>query len=430
MPLIRIRDIGSTRTQAYFDGPYRREFLVEPGDVLIAMDGDFRVAEWHGPQGLLNQRVTRLVFRDSSVDRQFVALALRDRIAELRGQKAYTTVDHLSGRQIAGCVIPLPPLDEQVQAIATARTLWTMIDEIDTARERLDRTRALGRRALLTALAQADPDVGVDEIPELVRDGPDLRDVEAWIHDLAALGRLRGGSRTQGQGSILDDVFREKVRLAGQGLIKGPARAQPTDGPYELPGSWAWARLSDICLSITDGDHQPPPTADNGIPFLVIGDVSSGSIQFRGLRHVPESYYATLDWAHRPRPGDLLYTVTGSVGITVQVHEDKPFCVQRHIAIIRPASQVLPRYLQIALTTRFVRDQLTARATGTAQKTLPLSALRSILVPLAPSNEQQEIVAAVDRLSAMTADWKTGLASQAATRERTLRAVLASVDAL
>jgi type I restriction enzyme, S subunit len=59
-PLIRIRDIASSDTQAYYDGPFDPRYLVVPGDYLVGMDGDFNLHQWNGPEALLNQRVMRL----------------------------------------------------------------------------------------------------------------------------------------------------------------------------------------------------------------------------------------------------------------------------------------------------------------------------------------------------------------------------------
>src|SRR5688572_22916188 len=57
LPIIRIRDITNDRTQVNYVGEYREEFLVDPGDYLVGMDGNFTVAKWCGPRALLNQRV-------------------------------------------------------------------------------------------------------------------------------------------------------------------------------------------------------------------------------------------------------------------------------------------------------------------------------------------------------------------------------------
>jgi Type I restriction modification DNA specificity domain len=169
------------------------------------------------------------------------------------------------------------------------------------------------------------------------------------------------------------------------------------EGPFPLPTGWSWRPLMDICTSVTDGDHQAPPQSDRGIPFLVIGNVRTRTVDFAGCRHVPAEYYEALHPTRRPRRGDILYTLVGSFGISVLVTDDRPFCVQRHIGILRTSDEVSPKYLASALGSRIVFTQARACATGTAQMTVPLSGLRRILVPLPPRAQQERIAAELDR---------------------------------
>jgi type I restriction enzyme S subunit len=164
----------------------------------------------------------------------------------------------------------------------------------------------------------------------------------------------------------------------------------------DLPAGWAWASLDQVCASITDGDHQPPPQVESGVPFLVIGNVRDGRIDFSDTRFVSEGYFNSLVEHRRPARGDVLYSVTGSFGIPVLVTTDRSFCVQRHIAILRPSSEKLSGYLARALGTAAVFRQASNVATGTAQKTVGLKHLRQFTVPVAPLPEQERIVEAIE----------------------------------
>jgi type I restriction enzyme S subunit len=77
------------------------------------------------------------------------------------------------------------------------------------------------------------------------------------------------------------------------------------------------------------------------------------------------------------------------------------------------------------MESRFAFDQATACATGIAQKTVPLSGLRRLLVPLPPLAEQRRIVAKVDELMGLCDRLEASLDETAATRRRLLDALLA-----
>ena len=155
LPLIRIRDVGQPFSGTYYEGDYRPEFLVQRGDYLISMDGEFRVAAWEGEASLLNQRVSRLIFFGEEIARRFIAESLQARLLELQGIKAYTTVDHLSGRQISESVIALPPVAEQHRIVAKVDELMALCDRLEAQQTDAESAHAQLMQALLDSLTQA-----------------------------------------------------------------------------------------------------------------------------------------------------------------------------------------------------------------------------------------------------------------------------------
>lgn len=91
-------------------------------------------------------------------------------------------------------------------------------------------------------------------------------------------------------------------------------------------------KLADVCESIADGDHMPPPKADDGIPFITISNITEqNKIDFSNTMFVPSSYYDALADKRKPHSGDILYTVVGSYGIPVCIEQDTKFVFQRHM---------------------------------------------------------------------------------------------------
>ena len=239
----------------------------------------------------------------------------------------------------------------------------------------------------------------ISEAPEAVSR------LRRFILDLSVRGRLvEQNSNDEPASAILARIRAEKTRLVEEGVIKKlDLTASPTAAnvSFPMPSGWTVATLQSLCISVTDGDHIPPPKTDKGIPFLVIGNVRNRSLNFAGCRHVSEKYYEALDTARRPQRGDILYTLVGSYGIPVTITDDRQFCVQRHIGILRPSLLIDIRFLSRVLESKWVLDQATASATGIAQKTVPLAGLRQILIPLPPVAEQYRIAVKVDELMAL-----------------------------
>lgn len=161
--------------------------------------------------------------------------------------------------------------------------------------------------------------------------------------------------------------------------------------------SWEEVPLSNVCKSIFDGDHMPPPKSEAGIPFLVISNVNSGYLSFDNTRFVPEHYYDCITDTRRPEKGDVLYTLVGSYGIPVVVDDDRPFCFQRHMALLKP-SIIDTYFLWYQLQSQLFFNKATEIATGTAQLTVPIKGLRKLTIKLPISEEQKEIVSILDTL--------------------------------
>ncbi|MCD0467236.1 restriction endonuclease subunit S [Flavobacterium sp. ENC] len=161
---------------------------------------------------------------------------------------------------------------------------------------------------------------------------------------------------------------------------------------------WKNEFLNNICNSITDGDHQAPPQVSEGVPFLVISNVSKGYFEFEKVsRFVPKEYFNSLKDSRKPKTGDILYTVTGSYGIPLLVDFEKEFCFQRHIAILRPDNnKILSSFLKFSLQSDLMLSQAHNVATGTAQLTVPLGGIKRFEINLPSLAEQQEIVRRVE----------------------------------
>lgn len=148
--------------------------------------------------------------------------------------------------------------------------------------------------------------------------------------------------------------------------------------------------LSELATDITDGDHMPPPKVEQGLPFITIGNIDkqTRAIDFSDTFKVPREYFEGLKANKKPMRGDVLYTVTGSFGIPVLVEDDKEFCFQRHIGLIRPKADVNSTWLHFLLQSPQAFNQAADGATGTAQKTVSLKVLRNLQVPKISPKEQ------------------------------------------
>lgn len=118
MPLIRIRDLkDGINTETRYSGDYDQKYIVEAGDLLIGMDGEFGCYEWKGSTALLNQRVCRLQNFKQTLHPRFVFYGINSFLKDIEELTGFTTVKHLSSKQVLGIEFPVPPLHEQQRIV-------------------------------------------------------------------------------------------------------------------------------------------------------------------------------------------------------------------------------------------------------------------------------------------------------------------------
>ena len=167
-------------------------------------------------------------------------------------------------------------------------------------------------------------------------------------------------------------------------------------------------KLKDCCLSISDGDHLPPPKTDSGIPFITISNIdSTNHIDFGNTLFVPIEYYEKLDDIRKARPNDIIYSVVGSFGKPVLIKDDRKFVFQRHIAILRPNSEIVDsRFLYYVMLSRDFYMQADTVAIGAAQRTISLSSLRNMKVELPSLPIQHRIATILSRYDTLIENYQ------------------------
>ena len=117
--LIKNRDLKTDDQVYYYIGDYDPAFVVNNGDVLIGMDGDFLPCCWTKGAALLNQRVGRILPR-KEVSVQFLYYHLRAPLKSIQDETGATTVKHLSHSDVENIELKLPPTLAEQEAIAAA----------------------------------------------------------------------------------------------------------------------------------------------------------------------------------------------------------------------------------------------------------------------------------------------------------------------
>jgi type I restriction enzyme, S subunit len=180
IPLIRIRDLPKRdSTEALYSGSYEDRYVVKKGDFLIGMDGEFHCYEWNGPDALLNQRVCRIQdFKIGRVVPRYIYFAVNQYLDKIEQDTGYTTVKHISAKQVLGITIPLPPLPEQKRIVDLISSVDSYIEALQRRLESAKRSRNAVLHELLTAGGEDWVETNLAEVAVLNPSEPALSNTD------------------------------------------------------------------------------------------------------------------------------------------------------------------------------------------------------------------------------------------------------------
>lgn len=217
-------------------------------------------------------------------------------------------------------------------------------------------------------------------------------------------------------------------RLLGDESVPTVNHAVGGDGkqPAQVPGDWRTARLEDLAQFITDGDHRPPKRVAAGVPHLTAKNVRNGRLDLSGCSFVDEAGFNQTRARYEPLQDDVIVTCVGTIGRVAVVPPGLAFSADRNLAAVRLRSDILPKFVRVALESPGLQRRMRESSGSTAQPHLYLKDLRSITVPVPPIEEQARIVAEVERqlsfVEACERAVDVGLARAAGLRRSVLKA--------
>lgn len=353
------------------------QYLIELNNIIMAMTGGTVGKSYFvsnlPEQMVSNQRVATIKINSNICPEYVNIVILSPIIQKLIQISKNSTNDNISMDLINDFIIPLPPLAEQKRIVAKIEELEPFVKQYDKAETELS---ALN-----------------DSFPEQLKKS---------ILQYAIQGKLLAQDANDESAEVLyTKIQAEKQKLIKEGKIKKDKPLPPiTDDevPFDIPPSWKWVRLKDICSQITDGEHTTPKrVVKSAVPLLTAKNIRSGFITYDNVDYVDENT-AKKCWERcNPQIGDILMTCVGYIGRMSILKEQKSFVIVRSVALIR-SIEVYVEYLKYALEAPYTQSQMATETKQTAQPCLYLNKINEIIVPLPPLEEQKRIVAKVNEL--------------------------------
>lgn len=303
-----------------------------------------------------------------------------------------TTIKNVPLAGMKNFLIPLPSLSEQSRIVHRINELKTKVSRYNHLQSELDiSNRSIFDKLKKSALQEA---VQGRLVPQIAEEGTARELLEQIRQEKQKLVEEDKLKKTALTDSIIykgeDNRYYEKIDQQCKDITE--------EIPFEIPENWEWARLSSI-VRMTIG--KTPPRGEqsywnNGIyPWVSISDMYEGGITSETKEKVSEYAANNLFSAISPK-GSLLMSFKLTVGRTTILgidayHNEAIITIFPYLSNDNIMKMYLFKLLPILSTNGDSKDAIKG-------KTLNSKSLANLLIPLPPLQEQQRIVAQIERL--------------------------------
>ena len=347
----------------------------EPGNVLIAMYGaTIGKLGIVGNQELVTNQACCGCSLFDGVHNWYLfyyLLASRKRLIDLGSGGAQPNI---SKNKIEKFTFPLPPLEEQSRIAAKIAQLFALLRKVESSTQQYAKLQTL---------------------------------LKSKVLDLAMRGKLVNQDPNDEPASVLlEKIKAEKAELVKEKKIK---KSKPlpeiTDDekPFDIPDSWEWGRLGDICLSNIGLTYKPSQKSEKPTKTIILrannveaNELNKENVIFLDIDNLKEKYYL--------KENDILMAVrSGSKRLVGKSAVVTPQFVGFSFGAFMSKIRILSAnswYVDYFLNSAAFRSQLGDANTTTINQ-ITQGMINNFVLPLPPLSEQNRIAAKIAQLFAL-----------------------------
>ena len=398
--VLRVGNFFTNNQLYYSDLELPEDKYCESGDLLYAWSASFGPKIWNDGKTIFHYHIWNVKFDRNLLYREFLYYFFLFDKTQVSASTTGSTMIHVSMENMKPRFIPIPPLNEQKRIVERIDALLPLIEKYDSL---------YGEKITL------DNDI--------------LNILKKSVLQEAIQGKLVPQKAEEGTAQdLLEQIRQEKQKLVKEGKLKKSAlnasiifkgdnnrycekigktvQCIEDEIPFEIPESWEWVRLDDICSYIHRG-KSPKYSLVEKYPVIAqkCNQWSGFSIEkAKFIEPQSLSAYKEEQFLHNK---DLMWNSTGlgTLGrMAIYYTHLNPYGVavaDSHVTVIRPYQQAsISEYLYCYFTSYTVQSVIEAKSDGsTKQKELSTNTVKTYLVPLPPLAEQKRIVEKVNQLT-------------------------------
>ncbi|MGN0728148.1 restriction endonuclease subunit S [Treponema sp.] len=297
-----------------------------------------------------------------------------------------STIKNVSLQTMRSLLIPLPPLNEQIEIVSAIEKVFQQIEYLDKNKSDLQTAVKQAKSKIL------DLAIHGNLIPQSPNDEPAsvlLEKLRAEKEERIAKGELKRDKNDSYIYKGSDNCYYEKFASGKEVCIEDEI-------PFEVPDSWSWCRLGKIGIwksGTTPNKKNIDYYKDGTIPWLLTGDLNNCIITDIPNRITEKALKET---SLKLNPANsvciAMYGATiGKLGIL-----SIPATTNQACCVCSDFQGIYNKYLFYFLMQH--KEKFILQGFGGAQPNISKEKIVSTLIPLPPINEQKRIVSKIEEI--------------------------------
>ena len=258
---------------------------------------------------------------------------------------------NINAQKLIAFAIPLPPLAEQQRIVAKIEEAFAEIDAIEKNKELLK---------------------------------THIKQTRQKILDLAIHGKLVPQNKSDEPASVLlERITRDN-----------PHYEKLTDIPFEIPDSWEWTRLGDVCRFIGGGtpDKSNPKYWNGSINWASVKDIKGIELADT-VDKITEAGFEDSASSYAEKE-DLILVTRINPGMCVQTKIKT--AINQDLKVVKVPTQINKVYVMVFCN--FAQKWFLEKSSGTTVKGIKIDAVLQMPFPLPPLAEQKRIVNKIEEI--------------------------------
>ena len=351
---------------------------------------------------LLNQRVA--IIRNKWFLSEYLNLVIKaPHVMAIINDRKNSTNDNISMVDIYNFIVPVPSVVHQKKIVDSFYALLPQIERYGEAQNRLDKLNTEVEDRLKKSILQEA--IQGRLVPQDSGDKPTIELLDQIRNEKQKLlkeGKLK-------KKDIVDSAIFKGEDNKYYEKIDGKVLDINDEIPFDIPESWTWVRLQQVCTYIHRG-KSPKYSEVRKYPVIAQKCNQWDGFHIEKAQFIaPESVPLYAD-DNLLQDKDLLWNSTGlgtlgRIGLYPESSNPYGFAVaDSHVTVIRTLPEFIrPEYLLMFFSSLTVQSIIEDKASGsTKQKELATETVKSYIVPIPPLTEQDRIL---DKYKTVLESW-------------------------